>query len=66
MPGCSLYVRPDLVAYAGATSAMFWINVPADPVFAGTEAFAQAFAFDTAANAAGIAASAGYRFTLGF
>jgi arylsulfatase A-like enzyme len=66
MPGCSLYVRPDVVAYAGTTSVLFWIGLPADPVFAGTQAFAQAFVLDPGANAAGIAASAGYRFTLGF
>ena len=66
MPGCSLYVSPDVVAYVGSTSALFWITLPTDPVFAGTQALAQAFALDPAANAAGIAASAGYRFTLGF
>ena len=65
MPGCTQYARQDTLVYAGPTDSLFWVSMPTDPAMLGTQGAAQAFVSEPGRNAAGLAASAGYRFTLG-
>lgn len=65
LPGCDLNVSPDFPAYFGATNALFYVWIPADPSFLGLTAYLQAAVADPAANAAGFALSPGYRITIG-
>src|SRR5262249_31747355 len=56
MPGCSLLVSPDAtVLLVGSGSAARWtLSLPSTPGLLGTELYLQAFAWDPAANAAGV------------
>lgn len=65
MTGCMLRARPEIIIYGGPTDSLFGLPTPSDPSMLGATLCAQAFVADPAANPAGLAASAGYRFTLG-
>ncbi len=68
MPGCALLVDP-MISYAlvgpGTVATWNWF-LPSSPTLFGAVFYAQAFAFDPAANAFGFAASNGAVGTLGF
>jgi hypothetical protein len=67
MPGCDLRVSPDAnVLVVGSGNAASWfLPVPSLPALLGVELFVQAFAFDPAANAAGVTVSNGGRCRIG-
>jgi hypothetical protein len=65
MYGCHLWARPEISVYSGLTDALFALPTPSSSSMLGATLCAQAFVADPAANTAGLAASAGYRFTLG-
>jgi hypothetical protein len=66
-PGCDLLVQPDVVEFraAAAGKAEWALPVPNVPALAGAMFWQQAFVFDAAANALGLAASNGVVVTLG-
>jgi hypothetical protein len=67
MPGCNLLVSPDAtVLLVGSGNAARWsMSLPSVPGLLGIEFYLQAFAWDPAANAAGVTASNGGRCRVG-
>jgi len=67
MPGCALLVSPDAtVLLVGSANTATWsLPLPSVPGLLGIELFLQAFAFDPAANAAGVTTSNGGRCRIG-
>ncbi len=67
MPGCSLRVAPDVIyAVSGsAGTATLTMPVPMNNALLGVAVYQQGFAFDPAANAAGLVASNSVRHTVG-
>jgi hypothetical protein len=65
MPGCSLLVSPDRVAYAGPSEHSFFVNIPNAQMLVGSVFHAQCFAADPTANRLGMASSPGYRIVVG-
>lgn len=67
MPGCELFVSPDslLGPVSGGPTAALPIPIPSLPALIGASLYAQAFAFDAAANPAGLIASDALALRLG-
>jgi hypothetical protein len=68
MPGCSLLIDPAVTLFlvGTGTSASRSIAIPFDPAMLGLNLFAQGFAIDPAANAAGLTVSNAGKAKVGF